>query len=1187
MPPKKGKNAQKDAPPKVYSEEEVDAFCQKFLKSTKRFKDNLGQRVKRNAAEKDLLKAAEQARDLCFDSMKGDKKHLELILGGTCRNFHILQHARVEVEFSPENAKDERWGMMQKTLDTVQEILSQMGGFRKWVDTTPPSGVDWGAIPEWIGQEEDVEFACTVEGTDPETMYYRVVPALPQGLKIDKLTGMIFGATVEDLEMPQTEFWVIAGNVQGVLKKQIKFGVRAAPPEAVEYDTSKQIAVGGDVFLKPVCRGGRPKKWKVDKELPKGLTIDKKKGIIQGRPMKKCDNQEYMVTGSNLSGTVTGSLQLSVLSAPPVGMNYVGLNGVELAVGVSIYALPEMEMRMPDGTVTRTQSIVSIGDAQAAKTAREQTRAWGRQNSDSNLFQGKKWTKARNQNWEELMSQGMEADIVFKVEPELPKGLFLSTSTGVVFGRPKTDFQRMEFKISANNETGGCEARLNFSANMREPKALMYPDVPVLLHEGDDYAFAPEIDGWVEKWTITPDLPNGLTLDESDGTISGVPIGQAGDGAYTITASNSMGESSAIIKFQIQQGIPKYLIYTPNVTEHCLNVAVELIPRCTSDAAGTVGVSGFGVDPPLPDGLSMDPATGVITGTPQAIQPTSTYTIKCKNEMGSCEMMMAFEILDMPPQDLAYPGVDDHYGTGETINITPQFRGAATKFTVEPALPMGLNLDEKTGIISGHPEALAPDTTYVVSCTNPLGGCTCDLVFEVVAGKPDEVVYPELGAALKVGNGVRFDPVVVPFAQGCTFSVEPALPDGLEFDTETGVITGVPKKGAPKAKFVFKATNQYGTCETMTEFECFQPSDDPMVVDEVFAAKLEEVTNIEEMPEEPDKKARLADWMVWMVHRAFLDDPNLKIFDFSNMPMPPPKEEPRIQPKLARSIRTNTSIVTLLLNSSNFKNSTAIGLAKTLKKNSTLEVLNLETNFVDPDGVKAIANQLKESAGSSAIHTWRFSNQMKGNNMGRPVEEAVAEMLAANNKITKLGFSAQDAHWKNQIDRNLLKNADAARRKRKADKGIPDKVEEVPATNRTFVKLKFIGEPENAAWEIFDDDNQPLIMMRRFMTERRMAPTRDQFQAFCRVNEVTMTYKEAVPLIVGFRKKLLDIMVGAIVEATDEAQHTETGTLKSWKEKNDRMTCEIQTDTRFMFVSTKHIPLGMSDEFADWLEFKE
>ena len=39
--------------------------------------------------------------------------------------------------------------------------------------------------------------------------------------------------------------------------------------------------------------------------------------------------------------------------------------------------------------------------------------------------------------------------------------------------------------------------------------------------------------------------------------------------------------------------------------------------------------------------------------------------------------------------------------------------------------------------------------------------------------------------------------------------------------------------------------------------------------------------------------------MIWMVHRAHLDDPSLKKFDFTNLKMPAGNVEPRIAPKLA------------------------------------------------------------------------------------------------------------------------------------------------------------------------------------------------------------------------------------------------------------------------------------------------
>jgi len=136
-----------------------------------------------------------------------------------------------------------------------------------------------------------------------------------------------------------------------------------------------------------------------------------------------------------------------------------------------------------------------------------------------------------------------------------------------------------------------------------------------------------------------------------------------------------------------------------------------------------------------------------------------------------------------------------------------------------------------------------------------------------------------------------------------------------------------------------------------------------------------------------------------------------------------------------------------------------------------------------------------------------------------------------------------------------------------------------------LIKLTLEGEPEKAAWEIWDDDNQSFIMMRRFMSERKIAPTREQLQAFARVHEVKLSYAEVAPLMIEFRKKLLDNMVGVVVTCMDEQQHTEKGALRSWKEKNDRLQCEVQAEGRFVFTSVKHVPLTMSEEFADWLAF--
>merc|ERR1711972_130042 len=86
---------------------------------------------------------------------------------------------------------------------------------------------------------------------------------------------------------------------------------------------------------------------------------------------------------------------------------------------------------------------------------------------------------------------------------------------------------------------------------------------------------------------------------------------------------------------------------------------------------------------------------------------------------------------------------------------------------------------------------------------------------------------------------------------------------------------------------------------------------------------------------------------------------------------------------------------------------------------------------------------------------------------GREAEKAVAEMMQANERVVKLGFNAQDANWRNIINCALLKNGDAARRRRKA----LDQQEEdsIAAVGKPMAKLTLTTPPrDKPSWEIFD-----------------------------------------------------------------------------------------------------------------------
>lgn len=77
---------------------------------------------------------------------------------------------------------------------------------------------------------------------------------------------------------------------------------------------------------------------------------------------------------------------------------------------------------------------------------------------------------------------------------------------------------------------------------------------------------------------------------------------------------------------------------------------------------------------------------------------------------------------------ISYSSPETYY-TGTAIpNLSPtNIGGAATSYTISPALPAGLVFNTTTGVISGTPTAPSPATNYTVTATNASGNGNCTL----------------------------------------------------------------------------------------------------------------------------------------------------------------------------------------------------------------------------------------------------------------------------------------------------------------------------------------------------------------------------------------------------------------------------------------------------------------------------
>ncbi|KAI3599239.1 hypothetical protein D8I24_4734 [Cupriavidus necator H850] len=176
-----------------------------------------------------------------------------------------------------------------------------------------------------------------------------------------------------------------------------------------------------------------------------------------------------------------------------------------------------------------------------------------------------------------------------------------------------------------------------------------------------------------------------------------------------------------------------------------------------------------------------------------------------------------------PPAGLNYSMPSASYVQGEAIvpNRPSASGGAIARYMVAPPLPAGLSLDEGTGVIAGTPTTTTAATIHVVTGTNSAGSATARVQIEVRDGTvaPTGLAYQALAVIFTVG-----DPVAAsgPTSSGGVithYSIAPALPAGLAFDAQTGVISGTPAAAAAQALYIITGTNSAGSTTTELRME--------------------------------------------------------------------------------------------------------------------------------------------------------------------------------------------------------------------------------------------------------------------------------------------------------------------------------------------------------------------------------
>jgi DNA-binding beta-propeller fold protein YncE len=141
----------------------------------------------------------------------------------------------------------------------------------------------------------------------------------------------------------------------------------------------------------------------------------------------------------------------------------------------------------------------------------------------------------------------------YSVSPALPAGLSLSTSTGIITGTPMAVTATASYTVTASNSAGSTTATLTVTVEDAAPAGLAYTTGTAVYTVGT--AITPNSPtssgGAVTAYSVSQDLPAGLSLDDDTGIISGTPTAVTATASYTVTASNATGSTTATLTITV------------------------------------------------------------------------------------------------------------------------------------------------------------------------------------------------------------------------------------------------------------------------------------------------------------------------------------------------------------------------------------------------------------------------------------------------------------------------------------------------------------------------------------------------------------------------------------------------------------------------------------------------------------